>query len=505
MRCRSSSRVEPTQSSDIVTCTANGGEVSVSGVEHHGPDPPNPPDPPNAWSLGTAQCVGERSSLRAESCTVEVVFEPRSCTRRVSRTSLDAAIGLSHETARCSPTVSASMLRRLGRWHRTPQPQHAARLLGVTQPWSMCVGSGDRLTGAIGSGPSPLRTPAHIQQVDPLAEVADGPSHDAVVSADGRFVAYESEATNLVPNQGLTDPEGDDIDVFLHDRDVSGDGVFDEVGDTATRVLSTGDGLDGLRRQPVDLRQRPAGRLRGHQQRQRCCDHDLRCDDRTAHRGQPQRVPAIDLDLDGDSRRHRHVGPVACRPVDLGRRSSCRLRGHFGGPRQRQLGHRRPRPRSRTERVAAGRRSTRRDRSHRHGRALPDPAISGNGRFVAFSAFDGTNLQVFVVDRDLDENGSYVFDPAEADEWLEVVSTDPAGVPGDDSSMQPAITTDGRYVAFATDSTIDGPVPARATATTRAPRSSCATGWHHPARRSSRSPWRSPCQHPSTATAETPQ
>jgi Tol biopolymer transport system component len=45
------------------------------------------------------------------------------------------------------------------------------------------------------------------------------------LSADGRVVAFSSSATNLVPG----DTNGHS-DVFVHDRDADGDGVFDEPG-----------------------------------------------------------------------------------------------------------------------------------------------------------------------------------------------------------------------------------------------------------------------------------
>ncbi len=49
------------------------------------------------------------------------------------------------------------------------------------------------------------------------------------ISADGRFVVFGSNATNLVPG----DTNGH-WDIFLHDRDVDEDGVFDEPGEIGT-------------------------------------------------------------------------------------------------------------------------------------------------------------------------------------------------------------------------------------------------------------------------------
>jgi subtilisin-like proprotein convertase family protein len=50
------------------------------------------------------------------------------------------------------------------------------------------------------------------------------------ISEDGRFVAFESIASNLVP----TDTNGFAWDVFVHDRDTDADGIFDEPGAIST-------------------------------------------------------------------------------------------------------------------------------------------------------------------------------------------------------------------------------------------------------------------------------
>jgi hypothetical protein len=76
--------------------------------------------------------------------------------------------------------------------------------------------------------------------VDSAGNEALGPgggSYDAALSADGRFVAFDSSAANLVP--GDTNSSSD---VFVHDRDTDADGIFDELGSTATVRVS----VDGL-------------------------------------------------------------------------------------------------------------------------------------------------------------------------------------------------------------------------------------------------------------------
>ncbi|MFO0972557.1 MAG: hypothetical protein U1A27_03830 [Phycisphaerae bacterium] len=74
-------------------------------------------------------------------------------------------------------------------------------------------------------------------------------SQNPDISGDGRFVVYDSDATNLVASDfnGLAD-------VFLHDRDCDANGVFDEPGQIKTIRISVGPGqsdVNGPSRQPV--------------------------------------------------------------------------------------------------------------------------------------------------------------------------------------------------------------------------------------------------------------
>lgn len=63
------------------------------------------------------------------------------------------------------------------------------------------------------------------------------------ISADGRFISFVSAATNL----GQNDANGK-LDVFLHDRDPDGNGIFDEAGTGTTsteRISIATDGAEG--------------------------------------------------------------------------------------------------------------------------------------------------------------------------------------------------------------------------------------------------------------------
>jgi len=62
---------------------------------------------------------------------------------------------------------------------------------------------------------------------------SDGDSLHPFISADGRFVVFASDATNLDPN----DTNGF-RDIFVHDRDVDQDGVYDEDGAISTVRVS---------------------------------------------------------------------------------------------------------------------------------------------------------------------------------------------------------------------------------------------------------------------------
>ena len=75
-------------------------------------------------------------------------------------------------------------------------------------------------------------------------------SSSPAISGDGRFVAFESCSSNLVPEDAnnVCDNNGDGIvaencpDVFIHDRDADGDGIYDEPGAIATTIASVATG-----------------------------------------------------------------------------------------------------------------------------------------------------------------------------------------------------------------------------------------------------------------------
>ena len=72
---------------------------------------------------------------------------------------------------------------------------------------------------------------------------SNNPSYDPAIGGNGRYVAFDSTATNLVFND-----TNNSFDVFIHDRDRDGDGLFDEPGQVGTSRVSVnrnGDEGDG--------------------------------------------------------------------------------------------------------------------------------------------------------------------------------------------------------------------------------------------------------------------
>ncbi|MFO0980635.1 MAG: kelch repeat-containing protein [Planctomycetota bacterium] len=77
--------------------------------------------------------------------------------------------------------------------------------------------------------------------VNSQGDQGDGPSYDCAISGNGRFVTFGSFATNLV---------GDDTnsasDVFVYDRDADGNGVFDETLGVTTRESLDSSEIQGI-------------------------------------------------------------------------------------------------------------------------------------------------------------------------------------------------------------------------------------------------------------------
>ncbi len=215
------------------------------------------------------------------------------------------------------------------------------------------------------------------------------------ISADGRFVVFYSDAWNLVQGDTQTFDAAQcplctgRRDIFIHDRDPDANGVFDEGAVVLERVSVSSAGVAANGGST-----RPVVSDDGRYVVFRSSATNL--------------VPGVT-----DALRHVYLHDRVSGLTTL-------VDAAPGG--------------------AAG--NARSDR----------PAISGDGRFIAFFS-DATNLipgdgptrDVFLHDRDPDANG--VFD--EGNSVISRISVSSAGAPGNAASGRPTLSADGRYIEFA--------------------------------------------------------
>jgi hypothetical protein len=227
--------------------------------------------------------------------------------------------------------------------------------------------------------------------IDSLGTQANGSSFHPTLSKNGRFVAFWSQASNLVSGD-----TNNAADVFVHDRDVDEDGIFDEPGYIRTvRVSVASNGTQGNNDSSL-----PA----------------LSADGRYVAFASA----ATNL-VSGDTNTIYDVF-VHDRDVDED--------GIFDEP-----GY------IRTVRVSVAS-----DGTQGNGGSAT-PALSADGRFIAFWSFasnlvgEDTNNQydAFVYDRQTGQTTR--------------VSVASAGTQGNGSSHAPALSADGRFVAFNSDAT----------------------------------------------------
>ena len=237
------------------------------------------------------------------------------------------------------------------------------------------------------------------RRVSIAADGAQGNS-DSVqpsISADGRFVAFGSMASNLVPggfaNAGYWD-------IYVHDRDADNDGVFDEPGAIATERASVSDA--------------------GEQGNDRSLGHSISVDGRFVvyYSFATNLHPSIDPDSSGPYVlvRDRETGSTSLISVDNSGTANFYV--------------------------------------------VNTPTISADGRYVAFESNgtdlvsrpdeNGTIADIFVHDRDTDEDGIFDEPGATATDMVSISST---GVQGNATSLKAMISADGRYVGFSSNST----------------------------------------------------
>jgi len=299
----------------------------------------------------------------------------------------------------------------------------------VAFEWDFGVWVHDRETGI-----------TEMVSVDSAGIEANNSSNDPTISADGRYVAFESGATNLVADD--TNGEGD---VFVHDRqtgatervsvDSQGAQVNDDSNDPAISV-------DG---RYVAFVSYATNLVPGDTNDKR----DIFVHDRQTE--VTERVSVDSVGNEGDDTSYspaisadgRYVAFVSYAtnlvPVDT---DAC-VHATYHWNCEDVFVH--DRETGVTEKVSVD------SAGNEANKESANPAISGGGRYVAFHS-EASNLvpsdtnhseDVFVHDR---QTGA-----------TELVSVDSAGNQGLCWSKYPAITADGRYVAF--DSCVENLVP----------------------------------------------
>lgn len=221
---------------------------------------------------------------------------------------------------------------------------------------------------------------------------ANGSSSSADINADGRYVVFSSDATNLVADTNNLK------DVFLHDRDVDNDGIYDEAGAIKTIRLSTNIFAEANGRSGS-----PVISANGRYVAFTSSATNLAAD--TNGSGD---VFVHDRDTDNDGI-FDEFGSVVNSLVSIDKDGNQGDSDSFS------------------------------------------PSISADGRYVVYIS-RATNLvldtngfiDVFVHDRDTDNDG--VFDGVAI--GVTRVSVDSSGTQGSGDSFAPVISADGRFIAF---------------------------------------------------------
>jgi Tol biopolymer transport system component len=236
--------------------------------------------------------------------------------------------------------------------------------------------------------------------VDSVGAEGDDRSTAPSISSDGRYVAFESDATNLL---GVGNDTNAWSDIFVRDRDADGDGIYDEPGAVSTvRVSVVSDETES-----IDPSNTPS----------------ISADGRYVafESGGELDLMAIELQFFPDIFVHDRDTDGDGTYDEPGQVSTIRMSEDSAG----------------NEATAAS----------------SSPSISADGRYVAFESI-ATNLvpgggngsiHIFVHDRDLDGDG--IYDEPGAVSTVRV-SVNSLGGEGNDDSSSASISADGRYVAF---------------------------------------------------------
>lgn len=290
----------------------------------------------------------------------------------------------------------------------------------------------------------------------------DGTSERAKISEDARYVVFASDASTLVmgdvPTLDLvTCPTcSGSRDVFLYDRDPNGDGTFEASEATLTRISVSSTGTAGNAGST-----RPSLSSDGRFVAFRSKATNLVADDNNGvadifvydvQTGLTIRASVNDQGEEGNAKSDRAAVSADGRYVAFYSDSDNLVSSDGNAMRDVFVRDLVDQTTVRISISSAGAESN---------GASSRPAISSDGRYVAFRS-TGTNLvsgdtnafeDVFVHDRDPDGNGTF-----DEGNGITALISPGIGAPGDGDSSSPVISADGRYVSFHSDATnlVDG-------------------------------------------------
>ncbi len=255
------------------------------------------------------------------------------------------------------------------------------------------------------------------------AQAAFGSSREPAISADGRFVAFHSTASDLAPGD-----ENSLDDVFVHDRET---GETERLSPSAVDFGSTGSDAVSISADGrfVAFESTYDDLVPGDGNGAL----DVFVNDRQT--GTTERVSVNSAGAEAEEASFNASISADGRLVAFISNSGDLVSGRH------QRRSRRLRPRPRDGRHVAGERQRRRASGQR--RSVRNISISPDGRLVAFSSF-ATNL----VAGDTNDAGD-VFVRDRTAETTERISLDSAGGQADADSFLPSVSADGRLVAFA--------------------------------------------------------
>ena len=280
--------------------------------------------------------------------------------------------------------------------------------------------------GAAGPQPAPAQGTGTTTRVSVASDGTQGNGNSvwSSISADGRYVASESSASNLVPN----DTNGT-YDIFVYDRatgqitcvSVASDGTQANGGGSYSVAISADGRYVAFESLASNLVSTDTNNYR-----------DVFVHDRQT--GQTERVSVAS---DGTEANDKSFDPSISangRYVAFKSRASNLVHGDTNGSddvfvHDRQTGQ--------TERVSVAS-----DGTEGNARVIWGPSISADGRYVAFASYANNLVSN-------DTNGHFdvfVHDKETGDTRLVSVASDETQ--GNSSSILPSISADGRYVAF---------------------------------------------------------